>query len=74
MLCCLVSVLLRSCLELLVCALNLVLASSDISEQQLQQLEQQCPGAIGADGRFCTLRALSHEAKVDFAKTQVGPF
>jgi hypothetical protein len=60
-----------SCLELLVCVLNMLLACSSFSEQQLQELQQQSPAAIGADGRFCTLRALSQEAKVDFANTKV---
>jgi hypothetical protein len=61
----------RSCLQLLVCVLNLLLASSTFTEQQLQELQQQSPAAIGASGRFCTLKALSQEAKVDFANTQV---
>lgn len=49
----------------------MLLASSDFNEQQLQELQQQSPAAIGADGRFCTLKALSQEAKVDFANTKV---
>jgi hypothetical protein len=61
----------RSCLQLLVCVLNLLLASSTFTEQQLAELQQQSPAAIGASGRFCTLKTLSLEAKVDFANTQV---
>lgn len=61
-----------SCLELLVCVLNLLLASTTFSDQQLQALQQQSPSAIGPDGAFSTLKALSQEAKVEFANTRVS--
>lgn len=61
----------RSCLELLVCVLNMLLASSTFSERQLQELQEQSPSAIGPAGTFNTLKALSHEAKVDSSNTQV---
>lgn len=53
------------------CVLNMLLASEPFSEQQLQELQQQSPAAIGADGRFSTLKALSQEAKVEPGKTKV---
>lgn len=64
-------VLLCSCLELLVCVLNILLASSPFTDQQLQALQSEWPTAIGVDGRFNTLKALSKEAKVDYSKTKV---
>lgn len=53
------------------CVLNMLLASSVFSTQQLQELQQQSPAAIGPTGKFNLLKALSQEAKVDFANTQV---
>eukprot|EP00775_Hariotina_reticulata_P005792 gene5792-6032_t len=60
-----------SCLELLVCVVNLLMASSTFNAQQLQRLQAANPGAVeGSSGRFNTLKALSSEAKVDYSKTK----
>jgi sialic acid synthase SpsE len=64
---------LLSCLELLVCVVNLLVASSTFSPQQLQHLQAANPGAIeGSSGKFNTLKALSGVAKVDYSKTKVS--
>eukprot|EP00878_Enallax_costatus_P034420 GHUV01038161.1.p1 GENE.GHUV01038161.1~~GHUV01038161.1.p1 ORF type:complete len:332 (+),score=45.39 GHUV01038161.1:258-1253(+) len=60
-----------SCLELLVCVLNLLLASSAFTDNQLQALQSGIPSAIDPTGKFNTLKALSLEAKVDYVKTKV---
>jgi hypothetical protein len=61
----------RSCLELLVCVLALLLASSTYSEQQLAALQSASPSAIEASGRFSLLKALCIEARIDYGKAKV---
>jgi hypothetical protein len=61
----------RSCLELLVCVLALLLVSSTYSEQQLAALQSASPSAIEASGRFSLLKALCMEARVDYGKAKV---
>ncbi|KAF8058436.1 RBR2 [Scenedesmus sp. PABB004] len=59
-----------SCLELLVCVLNLFVASTPFSAEQLDALRSANPGAIEASGRLSTLKALASEAKVDLGNTK----
>lgn len=61
-----------SCLQLLVCTLNLLVASWPLSQADIARLCQEHPGAVGADGRLHTLKVVAGAFKFDEATTKVS--
>eukprot|EP00879_Flechtneria_rotunda_P025462 GHRR01027061.1.p1 GENE.GHRR01027061.1~~GHRR01027061.1.p1 ORF type:complete len:359 (+),score=85.18 GHRR01027061.1:944-2020(+) len=59
-----------SCMELLVCVMNLFVASSTLFPEQLHELQSSSPAAIDANSKFNTLKALAQQARLDYGKAK----
>ncbi len=55
----------------MVCALNMLVAAVPLQPDELARLKQDNVGAVGADGRLNTLKAITDAAKMDYANAQV---